>query len=541
MQPSTGIPPREIKDLQYGSEARATVLAGVEKLYQAVSSTYGPAANNVLQGMVYGDPVLTRDGVTVAKRIILKDRAEDDAAKVMRQASEKTNKTAGDGTTATIVLGYNLLKVANQRVVAGENPMKLKAQMVADSRKVIDYIKSISVNADKHLLEVATVSSGDKNIGALVSDTLKEIGLDGGITIREQSYPTIDVEKINGYYFGKGFFALNQQVEWEKPNILVSQRGLASATDILPIIRYVNSSENPKLVIIGEVRGDALNILLTNSATMVDQQGRPIPFEAVVIPPPAYNEEAKLYMEDIAIYTGAQVYTDAIKEFSSEILGSAERVQVNQDRAIIFKGAGDAEAISTRAAEIKTNIDKETNAHVKSALEERYTKLVGKIAIVNVGAATPTEMEELKFRVEDAIEATKSAMADGVVPGGATVLVHAAALHKVVSTDKSNGNKLIEFQISQLFSTALNETFKKLFDNAGESSDYRLKQIQASKFGMGFNLREMTEEPIDLAQAGIFDATRAVIQTIENATSAAGALLTVGALVTPQDDAQSSE
>jgi chaperonin GroEL len=459
----------------------------------------------------------------------------------MRQAAEKTNKTAGDGTTATIVLGYNLLKAAHQRVVAGENPMKLKAQMVADSRKVISYIKSVSVKADKHLLEVATVSSGDSNIGKLVSDTMKDIGVEGGITLREQSFPTVDVEKINGYYFTKGFFALNQQIEWEKPNILVTQKQLATASDILPIIRHINGSENPKLVIIGEVRGDALNILLTNSATLADQQGRPIPFEAIVIPPPAYNEEARLYMEDIAIYTGAQVYTDAIKDFTPEILGSAARVQANQDRAIIFKGAGESEAISSRAAEIKTNIDKESNAHAKSALEERYTKLVGKIAIVNVGAATQTEMEELKFRVEDAIEATKSAMVDGVVPGGGTVLIH-ATLHKPGNTGgKLDAGFRLASSINPLFATALNETFKKLYDNAGEASDYRLKQVKAAQFGYGFNLREMTEEPIDLTKAGIWDATRAVIQTIENATSAAGALLTVGALVTPQDDAQSSE
>lgn len=517
MQPGSGIPPREIKDLQFGTEARATVLEGVRKLYEAVSSTYGPSANNVLQGMPYGDPVLTRDGVTVAKRVILDNRAENDAATVMRQASEKTNKTAGDGTTATIVLGYHLLAAAHQRVVAGKNPMKLKRQMVEDSRKVIEYIKDKSVNADKHLLEVATVSSGDKNIGALVSDTLKDIGANGGITIREQTYPTIDVEKINGYYFDKGFFALNQQVEWEKPQIVVSQKPLAAASDILPIIQLVNQQVVKRVVIIGEVRGEALQILLANSMAQQDAQGRPVLFEGIVVAPPAYGDEAKLFFEDIAIYVGSKVLTEAEKDVTEAHLGSAERIQVNQDRAIIFKGAGDSETISDRAAEIKQNIDSETDAHRKDQLESRYSKLVGKIAIVNVGASTPTEMEELRFRVEDAIEATKSAMADGVVPGGGTALVHAA-------------------NVSPLFNTALTETFKKLFENAGEASDYRLKQVQSSEFGMGFNLRDMAEEPIDLKAAGIWDATRAVVQTIENATSAAGALLTVGALVTPRDE-----
>lgn len=521
MQPGQ-LPPREVKDLSYGLAARQIVLNGVTKGYEAVSTTYGASGQNVLQGMPFGDPVLTRDGVTVAKRVILKDRAENDAWSVVRQASEKTNKTAGDGTTATVVLAYNLYIAAHQRVVAGENPMKLKAQMVADSRKVIEYINGKSVKAGKHLLDVATVSSGDKNIGALVADTLQDIGVDGGISIREQSYPTVDVEKINGYYFEKGFFALNQQVEWAKPNILVTMKPLTAASDILPLIQYINGLPEQKLLIIGEVRGEALQIMLANTVTQADAQGRPIPFEGVVVPPPAYGEEAKLYMEDIATYVGGKVFTEAEKNVTPEHFGTADRTQVNQERAIIFKGSGNAEDISSRAAEIKTNIDKETNAHMKDALEKRYSKLVGKIAIVNVGAATQTEMEELKFRVEDAIEATKSAMADGVVPGGGTTLVHASLI--------DNG--------ASLFSYALRRTFNKLYENAGESAEYRIKQIDAAKFGFGFNLRDMTEEPIDLGKAGIWDATRAVVQTIENATSAAGALLTVGALITPLDEAK---
>lgn len=521
MQPSNGIPPREIKDLVFGNEARAVVLAGVEKGYNAVASTYGPSANNVLQGMPYGDPVLTRDGVTVAKRVILDNRAENDAWTVMRQASEKTNKTAGDGTTGTVVLGYHLLKAAHQRVVAGENPMKLKAQMVKDSRKVIEFIKSKSVDANKHLLEVATVSSGDKSIGALVADVMQDIGVHGGITIREQSYPTIDVEKINGYYFNKGFFALSQQVEWEKPHVIVTQKPLTSAADVLPLIRTINGMESQKVVIVGDVRGEALQILMVNTTTPADAQGRPIPFEGIVIPPPAYGDEAKHYMDDIAIYVGAKVMQEGETDFTIDHFGSADRIQVNQDRAIVFKGKGNADAISERASIIKTAIDKETDAHMKNNLETRYSKLVGKIAIVNVGASTPTEMEELRFRVEDAIEATKSAMADGVVSGGGTSLLFAA------DTFKNQDN---------LFVSALQDTFGKLLSNAGESAEYRREQIKAVGYGHGFNLRDMTELPIDLTKAGIWDATRAVVQLVENATSAAGALLTVGALVTPRDE-----
>lgn len=514
-----GIPPREIKDLQYGNAARQTVLDGVTKGYEAVSSTYGASGQNVLQGMPFGDPVLTRDGVTVAKRVVLEDRAQNDAWSVVRQASEKTNKTAGDGTTATVVLTYNLYKAANQRVVAGENPMKLKKQMVDDSRKVIEYIRSHSSPAKNHLLEVATVSSGDKNIGALVADVMQEVGADGGITIREQNYPTIDVEKINGYYFNRGFFALNQQVEWEKPHILVTQKPLAAASDILPIILWVNQQTEKKLLIVGEVRGEALQVLLANTMAQADSQGRPVPFEGIVVPPPMYGDESKLFMEDIGIYVGSKVYLEAEKEVTPAHFGTANRVQVNQDRAIIMGGGGDGEAIITRAAEIKENIDKETDSHAKDSLEQRYSKLVGKIAIVNVGAATPTEMEELRFRVEDAIEATKSAMQDGVIPGGGVSIIHAAG------TD-----------IDGTYRDALLNTARKLYENAGEDASYRIKQIQTSEWGKGFDLRNITEQPISLAKVGIWDATRAVIQTVENATSAAGALLTVGALVTPRDE-----
>lgn len=511
-------PKREIKDLYFGVDAHAKIMAGAQQMYQAVSAVYGPGATNAMLGLPYGDPTLTRDGVTVAKRVTLKDKAEDDAAQVMRQASDKTNKTAGDGTTATIVLAWNLLWGAHQRRVAGENAMVLKRQLDKDMQVVTDYITSQSINADKHLLEVATVSSGDANIGKLVSDTLKDVGIEGGITIREQSYPTIDVERVNGYYFDKGFFALNQQIEYERPHILVSMKRLSNNSDVLPLIKMISqrSDGNTKLVIVGEVNGEAMNTLMANTISTQ------LNFECVVIPPPAYNEEAKLFMEDIATYVGADVLMDAETEVDEDYFGTAGRVQVSQDRAIIFEGGGDDIQIVDRAAQIKTNIDKEENAHKKDQLEQRYSKLVSKIAIVNVGASTPTEMEELRFRVEDAIEATKSAMQDGVVPGGATMLVKAA-----------------DMDVSSLFQNALLNTFRKLMTNAAEAADYRLKQVQSAKFGQGFNLRDMTDEPIDLAKAGIWDATRAVVQVVENAVSAAGALLTVGAIVAPNEEEDS--
>lgn len=523
MQAHPSIPKREIKDIFTGTEARNIVLEGVKKGYEAVSSTYGPAANNVLQGMPFGDPVLTRDGVTVAKRIVLPYKPHDDAWSIMRQASETTNKSAGDGTTATIVLGYNLLVGANKLVAAGENAMLLKRQLDKDSKVLVDWVKLQSQDSKGHLLQVATVSAGDSNIGQLISDTMEDIGLDAGISIREQNYPVIDVEKINGYYFSRGWNVLNTQVTWDKPLILVAQKRLATNADVVPIIQWVldNSPTNPKLVIIGDVSGEALQTLLQNTMAQVDANGRPHPFEALVIAPPSYGDDAKLFCEDIAIYVGGKVLTEAVnsKDLTEEDFGSAERVQLNSERGIVFKGQGKPKEIANRAAEIKTNLDEETNSHAKDQLEQRYSKLVGKVAIVNVGGSTVAEGEELKFRVEDAIEATKSAMADGIVPGGGTVLVQATGL-----------------DISPLFKQALRATFDKLMSNAAEDGGFRFSQIKQADFGFGFNLRDMTDEPIDLKKAGIWDATRAVVQTIENATSSAGALLTVDTIITQVED-----
>lgn len=517
------LPKREIKKIWLSDEATEKASEGARKMAEVVGSTYGPSGRNVILGMPFGDATLTRDGVTVAKRTILEDKAEDDAAQILRQASEKTNKTAGDGTTATIVFGRSLFARGNRLVAAGENGMLLKKQIVEDSRKVIDFLNEKSKDAKGHLLDVATVSSGDPAIGALVSDTLIDIGNEGGISIREQNYPTIDVEKVNGYYFDRGFFALNQQVEYANPVIFVTQKQIASNADIIPLLSQIINGDNKNLVIIGEVRtnSEALNTLLLNVI-----QGK---LNAVVIPPPAFGDDGLLFMEDIATYVGARIFTaaDDIKTVkdTNEFFGSAARVQVNQDRAIIFNGSGSGEDIDTRALQIKENLDKETDSHRKDGLEQRYSKLTGKIAIVNVGGSTQTEMEELRYRVEDAIEATKSAMADGVLPGGATMLV-----------------KACDLDISKLFKDALKDTFTKLMDNAAESADYRYKQVANAKFGFGFNLREMTDEPIDLGKAGIWDATRAIVQTVENAASAAGSLLTVGAIVDPieQDEDEDS-
>lgn len=508
-------PKREIKDIQLGDAARAKTLAGAYKMYEVVSSTYGPSGNNVILGMPFGDPTVTRDGVTVAKRVILKDKAEDEAAQILRQASEKTNKSAGDGTTATVVLGYHLLAEGHKLIAAGENGMIIKKQINEDSRKVIKYLETEASPATDKLTAVATISAGDPAIGELVSETLADIGNEGGITIREQNYPTVDVEKVNGYLFDKGFFALTQTIEYAQPLVFVTQKQLASNTDMVPLLNYVIQNDNKNLVIIGEVRmnSDAMSTLMLNVLN-----GK---LQAVVVPPPAYGDEGLAFLEDISTYIGSKIFLtgDDMKQIGAEYFGSAERVQVNDKRATIFRGAGSEEDIVARARQIKDQIADETDSHGKDNLEQRYAKLTGKIAIVNVGGSTMAETEELRYRVEDAIEATKSAMSDGVLPGGGSMLVRAADL-----------------DISPLFKNALLLTFSKLMRNAAESPEFRMEQIRRAKPGYGFNLRSITKEPVDLNKEAIWDAARAVTQTVENATSAAGMLLTIGAIVDPVED-----
>jgi len=508
-------PKRAIKLITTDLKARERLLAGAAKVYKAVSATFGAMSGNVLLEKPYGDPIATHDGVTVARDIFLRDAIENMGARVLVQASAQTNKLAGDGTTATVILGYNLLKEAHKRVVAGESAMELKRTLEADSKKVIDYLLSKSKEAgSKELLEVATISSGDSEIGALISNVVEEVGNEGSITLREDLIPGIKVEEVGGYYFDKGFFALNIQVEYEKPHILVTQKRLVSAHEMLPIIKTAIETGNKRVVIIGDISGDALNTAVGNI-----MNGN---WECVVVPPPAFGDDAKLFLEDVAIYTNAKLFYegDRMDKMTPADFGAVERSQVNQDRAILFNASND-EPIDGRIKELKAALEAESNANKRERIEQRIAKLSGKISIVKVGGNTQSEMEELKFRVEDAIEATKSALAEGVLPGNATALVWASE----------------ELDVHPLLKQALQAPFIKLLDNAGQSGEFRLNQILKAGWAQGFNVREMDTktEPKDLLELGVLDATKAIVQTVINAVSAANVLLTTNATVSIDD------
>lgn len=512
---------------------------GVEIMRKAVGSTYGPGGRNVLLKKKYVQPILTRDGVTVARDIAgfgnkLKDPIAAEAAKLVYQASEKTNKTAGDGTTATVVLLAELYKSGYQRIVAGADPMVVKRQLDKDRNTIVGFIESKSKKCTPEMLkQVATISSGDPELGAMLSDLVNEVGADGAITLEYQNAPSVEVEKVTGYLFSSGFRHLAaNEVELDNPLVFVTQKRLASRNDIIPFLEIAAKNQR-QFVIIGDVAGAALETLVW---AIQNQKA-----DGLSIPPPAYGADGHEYFNDIATYTGAQLILegDNFKDVTIDYSGHIKKARISRDKATIF---GQTKALQTftnadgstidqevligervaeRINEIKKQVTSESSPSQKEALEQRLAKLAGKVSIIKVGAATEVEREELFFRVEDAVEACKSALSSGIVAGGATTLVFASKL-----------------DVEPFVLAALQEPFKLLMSNAAESGDYRLHQVLNAGYGKGFDLKAMTEgqvDTVDLYKQGIVDPTKVVLQVVQNAFSVAGALLTTGTVVTEEE------
>lgn len=507
------------KIVTFGGEAHQSIGAGVEAMRKAVGSTYGPGGRNVLIKKKYVQPILTRDGVTVARDIAghgnkLKDTIATEAAKLVYQASEKTNKTAGDGTTATVVLLAELYKAGYQRTVAGEDAMLIKRRLDRDRDEVVRFVESKSVECSKDKLDqVATISCGDDQLGQMISDLVHDVGSDGAITIEYQNAPYVEVDKVTGYLFGAGFKNLAAEVEFEQPIVFVTQKRMAAKGDIIPLLELAATNQK-QFVIVGDVAGAALETLVW---AIQNQKA-----DGLAIPPPAYGADGHDYFEDIAAYTGARLFleSDSFKDITLEDFGQIKRSRIGRDKAILFgDNESTGQAISDRIASIREHMKSEMTPSLKETLDQRLAKLAGKVSIIKVGAATEVEREELFFRVEDAVEACKSALSSGIVAGGATTLLFAS-------------QKIAEHFVCD----ALREPFRLLMSNAAEDGGYRLNQVLKAGYGKGFNLRDMTDEPIDLIEAGVVDATKVVLQTVHNAFSVAGALLTTGTVVTEEDE-----
>ncbi len=531
------------KKIYYEGEAREKVLKGAKQLYDAVKVTFGPKGKNVIIEKEYGAPVITHDGVTVAEAVELpnKDESLGEAvgAKLIKTAAQKLNKVAGDGTTTVTVLTYNILNEANKLIAAGINPMELRhgiekagAEIVAKIDKVAEKIEGDS----KKVAEVATISAGDEKIGALIAEVISKIGKDGVVTVEAGQGLEMEQEIVEGFSYDKGysspFFVTDvnrQEAIFEKPLVLITDRKISAANDILSLLEKCAQAGKKDLVIIAEeVEGEALSLLVLNKLKGV--------FNSLVLKAPAFGERRKEIMEDIAILTDATVISAdkglKLEEVGLEVLGSAAKVIATKDETTIIKGAGDAKAVKARIELINSLASMAKSDYEREEFGKRAAALSGKVAVIKVGGATETEIDEKKFRVDDAVAATKAALAEGIVAGGGVTLVNLAAS----LSDSEDGERIVK--------NALKAPFVHIMENAGLNAQALLYEVEKStKTGYGINVMTPEKGLVDMKKAGVIDPAKVAKEAVKNATSIAATAITMGALICeiPEDKPTQSD
>ena len=502
-----------------GSKARQKLLEGAKAVYDTVGTTFGPKGRNVLAEKPFGRPLLTRDGVTVARETYFKDRAKNMGAQLVLEGSETTNRIAGDGTSASVILSYYLMKRGVQAIAAGKHPMEVKQLLLDNSYVLLDKLKELSKKTKESQLEqVATVSSGDPLLGKLIAEAIAHVGADGGIIAEKSPIQDVEREYVDGYYLQTGFTALQTgKKELVDPFVVVSIKRLSSSVDAIEILTKTAQAKNlqpgniPRLLFVGNIEDAAYNTIVENI-----NAGR---IDAIIIKtPPIFGEMGTQLLEDIATYANCEPITDNtnFKEDIIPYVGTIDKVVANKTETTIFADNSTPE-VKTRIAEIKEQIKAETVDALTEKLKDRVAKLEGKIALFRIGGATDTAKEETEFRVEDAIQATRAAYSNGVVAGGGVTLL-----------------ELSKCDISDLYQHALRAVFKKLLTNANLPAEVKLKEALEAPEGHGFNLRK-SETPVDLVKDGILDPTLVVEQVITNATRVAADALTVGVLLTFED------
>ena len=519
------------KKIYYEAEAREKVLSGAKQLYDAVKVTFGPKGKNVIIEKEYGAPVITHDGVTVAEAVELpnKDETLGEAvgAKLIKTAAQKLNKVAGDGTTTVTVLTYNILSEANKLIAAGVNPMELRrgieqagAEIVAEIDKMAEKIEG----DDKKVAEVATISAGDEKIGGLIAEVISKIGKDGVVTVEAGQGLEMEEEIVEGFSYDKGysspFFVTDvnrQEAIFEKPLVLITDKKLSAASDILPLLEKCAQAGKKDLVIIAEeVEGEALSLLVLNKLKGV--------FNSLVLKAPSFGDRRKEIMEDIAILTDATVVSAdkglKLEEVGLEVLGSAAKVIAAKDETTIIKGAGDAKAVADRIKLIHAQAEMAKSDYEREEFEKRAAALSGKVAVIKVGGATETEIDEKKFRVDDAVAATKAALAEGIVAGGGVTLVNLAGKLKADNA----GAKIVQ--------NALKAPFVHIMENAGLNAQALLAEVEKSgKAGLGVDVMAPEKGLADLKKAGVIDPAKVTKEAVKNATSIAATAITMGALI----------
>ena len=521
------------KKVFYDEDARARVLAGAKILYNAVKTTMGPKGRNVVIGKSYGGPSVTHDGVTVAKSIDI-DEADDETlgfkvgAELIKQAANKMNDVAGDGTTTVTVLTYHILNEANKLIAAGHNPMLLRKGL---ERAASEIIKELGKLADdircdkKRIAEVATISAGDEAIGKLIADVMEKIGPNGVVTVEEGRGLELESEVVEGFTVQRGFVspymvtdAKRMEAVYDKPAIVVTDKKVSSAQEFVPLLEMIAQSGKKDLVLIADdVDGEALSLLVLNRLKGA--------FNTLAIKAP--SDKDVLY--DIAALVGAKVITEdtgmTFDNVGSDVIGSARKVIATKDLTTIVEGEGSKAAVSARVDQIELEIDNATSDYTKKNLQKRHAALTGEVAVIKVGGATETEIEEKKYRVDDAVAAVKAALAEGIVPGGGVTLVNLACGYK-----HSNSKDTSVLAGEDLLIHALEQPFRILLSNSGLNADEWLPQVKKAKAGQGINVNH-PNELIDLKSAGVVDPVRVTKEALQNAASIAGTAMTMGALV----------
>ena len=518
------------KEIKYGAEARAALEAGVNQLADTVRVTFGPKGRNVVLDKSFGAPLITNDGVTIAKEIELEDAFENMGAQLVKEVATKTNDVAGDGTTTATVLAQAMIGAGMSNLAAGANPIILRKGMQKATECAVDSIQKMSqkVNGKNHIARVAAISAASDEVGQMVADAMEKVSNDGVITIEESKTMKTELDLVEGMQFDRGYISAYMATDMDKmeavldnPYILITDKKISNIQEILPLLEQIVQSGAKLLIIAEDVEGEALTTLIVNKLRGT--------FNVVAVKAPGYGDRRKAMLEDIAILTGGQVISSELglelKETTMDMLGRAKSVKVQKENTIIVDGEGDKAAIAARVAQIKKQIEETTSDFDREKLQERLAKLAGGVAVIRVGAATETEMKEAKLRMEDALAATRAAVEEGIIAGGGSAYIHAAkdveALANTLEGDEKTGAKIVL--------KALEAPLYYIAANAGLEGSVIINKVKESPIGFGFDA--LNETYVNMIDAGILDPAKVTRSALQNATSVASTLLTTESVV----------
>jgi len=522
------------KDIMYNAEARGSLKEGVDKLANAVKVTLGPKGRNVVIDKKFGAPLITKDGVTVAKEIELEDTVENMGAQMVREVASKTSDVAGDGTTTATVLAQSIVAEGIKNVTAGANPMDLKRGIDAGVGQVVEFLEGLSkeVSSKEEISQVGTISANnDSSIGGIISEAMEKVGNEGVITVEEAKGMETFLETVEGMQFDRGYLspyfvtnAENMEVELENPMILIHEKKISNMKELLPILEKVVQAGRSLMIIAEDVEGEALATLVMNKL-----RGS---FKIAAVKAPGFGDRRKAMLQDIAVLTGGTVISEdqgyKLDNATLEYLGEARSITIDKDNTVIVEGKGDIDLVTARVNEIKVQVDKSSSDYDKEKLQERLAKLSGGVAVINIGAATEVEMKEKKARVEDALHATRAAVKEGIVPGGGVALLRATSAinTKGMETDIALGAEILR--------KAMEGPARQIVENAGLEPAVVVNEILAKKGANGFDAR--TEEYVDMVKAGIIDPTLVTRTAVQNAASIASLLLTTEAVISDKPE-----